>query len=248
MAARKRLFLGLLSLGVLFCGGVGVFLVLLAAGWERPFNRVVFSFLAVSSVVVAGLVALGAAGTVVALWGVRPFFPLQYLSRLALNLLFPFTLALGRMLGIGAERVRASFVAVNNRLVVARRQRFRAEEVLLLAPHCLQDADCPRKITFRPDNCARCGKCQVADLLALRDKYGVKLAFATGGTLARRFLSLYRPRAVVAIACERDLASGIQDSSPLPVLGVVNMRPHGPCCNTRVDLEEVEKALAALLE
>jgi hypothetical protein len=49
------------------------------------------------------------------------------------------------------------------------------------------------------------------------------------------------------VACERDLSSGIQDSYPLPVFGVVNYRPQGPCYDTLVDLERVEEALKTFL-
>jgi hypothetical protein len=47
----------------------------------------------------------------------------------------------------------------------------------------------------------------------------------------------------VAVACERDLSSGIIDSYPLPVLGVTNERPFGPCFNTKVDLGQVIEAI-----
>ena len=65
----------------------------------------------------------------------------------------------------------------------------------------------------------------------------------TGGTLARRAVEEYRPRAVIAVACERDLSSGVLDSFPLPVLGVLNERPQGPCFNTRVDLTALRESL-----
>ena len=44
-----------------------------------------------------------------------------------------------------------------------------------------------------------------------------------------------RPKLVVAVACEGDLTSGIKDCYPLPVIGVLNDRPFGPCFNTHVD-------------
>ena len=58
---------------------------------------------------------------------------------------------------------------------------------------------------------------------------------------------LIRPKAVVAIACERDLASGIQDVYPIPSVGVLNLRPNGPCYNTHVDLEEFRRAIEEIL-
>ncbi|NTU60232.1 MAG: DUF116 domain-containing protein, partial [Deltaproteobacteria bacterium] len=48
-------------------------------------------------------------------------------------------------------------------------------------------------------------------------------------------------------ACERDLTSGIQDAHPLPVYGVLNDRPFGPCFNTSVDLDRVAEALEILV-
>ena len=61
-------------------------------------------------------------------------------------------------------------------------------------------------------------------------------------------LKTLRPQAVLAIACERDLTSGIQDVFPLPVIGILNQRPFGPCCNTKVDIERVEKLLQDMVE
>ena len=57
-----------------------------------------------------------------------------------------------------------------------------------------------------------------------------------------------RPKAIVAVACERDLTSGIQDVFPLPVLGVLNERPFGPCFNTRVDMNKLEAAVLTFMD
>ena len=85
-------------------------------------------------------------------------------------------------------------------------------------------------------------------MIALTEKYGVKLEVATGGTLARRKVKEVKPKVIVAIACERDLSSGIKDVYPLPVVGVVNMRPNGPCFDTKVDMEKVEDAIEQILK
>ena len=65
--------------------------------------------------------------------------------------------------------------------------------------------------------------------------------------IARRLVLERRPRCLVAVACERDLTSGIQDVAPMPVLGVFNTRPFGPCIDTDVAIPEVEAALRELL-
>ena len=51
----------------------------------------------------------------------------------------------------------------------------------------------------------------------------------------------------MAIACERDLTSGIQDVYPLPAVGVLNIRPNGPCFNTHVDIEKVREEIKKFL-
>jgi hypothetical protein len=53
---------------------------------------------------------------------------------------------------------------------------------------------------------------------------------------------------IIGVACERDLTSGIQDSFPIPVFGILNKRPHGPCFDTDIDLEIVERGMAAFLK
>ncbi len=70
----------------------------------------------------------------------------------------------------------------------------------------------------------------------------------TGGTLARKAVEVLKPRCILAVACERDLTSGIIDSFPLPVWGLLNERPYGPCFNTFVSSEDVEKALQRLVK
>jgi hypothetical protein len=48
----------------------------------------------------------------------------------------------------------------------------------------------------------------------------------------------------LALACERDLMSGIKDiAEKIPVLAIPNKRPEGPCKNTHVSLRELEEAL-----
>jgi hypothetical protein len=66
--------------------------------------------------------------------------------------------------------------------------------------------------------------------------------------LARRIIVENRPEAIVAVACELDLTSGIQDSYPIPVIGILNDRPNGPCFNTKVDIDKVRDAIADFLE
>lgn len=246
---RKRLFIGLLAVSMLsaalFLGGI----YYLATNPDRTlFNQILLLILAgllLGGVVVA---AFGVGGMVLTILYARDINALHGPMRVAVSLFFPIVLTLGRLFHIDVDRIKSSFIEVNNHLVRSKEFKILPGQLLLLAPHCLQNSDCPYKITVDINNCHRCGNCSVKSLLELKDRYGIKVGMATGGTLARKFVQEYRPRAIVAIACERDLTSGIQDSSPLPVLGVTNERPFGPCFNTNISLSNVEEAVCFFIE
>jgi hypothetical protein len=155
---------------------------------------------------------------------------------------------MGRLLGVSRQKVQQSFIELNNHLVRSNAHRARPSRLLILLPHCIQNFDCNLKITGNIRNCKGCGKCEIKDLIELADEYDIKIAVATGGTLARRIIVQNKPEAIVAVACEIDLTSGIQDSYPIPVIGILNERPHGPCINTRVDIEKVRGAILDFLE
>jgi hypothetical protein len=168
-------------------------------------------------------------------------------KKITVRILFPLARAIGAALGIPNDEVRGSFVEVNNSLVRASSMLVHGDRLLLLLPHCLQSFECPHRVTSEVRNCRRCGGCEISDLLDMCDTYGIKMSIATGGTLARRVIVETRPKAIVAVACERDLTSGIQDAYPIPVIGVLNERPYGPCRDTRVDLSRVEAAIGFFL-
>ena len=168
-------------------------------------------------------------------------------KQLTVKMLYPINLFLGYLLGIGREQIGESFVAINNSLVRATRKRLDHQRILMLLPHCLQQADCPHKVTARIDNCRKCGKCPRAGLAEVADANGIEIVVATGGTLARRLIGEIRPTSILAVACERDLVSGIQDAYPIPVYGILNQRPQGPCRNTLVDFDVLRQGISILL-
>jgi len=138
-------------------------------------------------------------------------------------------------------------VKLNNFALKLRKKGFQPEEVLLLFPHCLQCSECSRNILKSLDECQRCGKCKIKDMIELAEKFGVKPFVASGGRLALEEVKKDGVKAVVAVACEKELSEGILHSMPKFVLGLVNKRPHGPCKDTDVEVEKVAQALRDVL-
>lgn len=169
-------------------------------------------------------------------------FP-KNVKQLIISFLFPILMILGRMVGLSKQTIRKSFISVNNALVRAVKNEVSAKRILILLPQCLQNTNCKRRITVDINNCTACGQCTIGDIIALGQKYNAKITVATGGTLARKVVVETRPTAILAVACDRDLTSGIQYTHRIPTLGILNKRPEGPCVNTSVDIAEMEKAL-----
>jgi len=205
----------------------------------------------VLALVFAGIVlfALGGALTLVftIIHGKNLFFN-RRIRGVVIRILFPLLVFVGKCLGISKEETRRSFIAINNQLVLAEARRVKPDKLLLLLPHCLQFHECKVRIIGDVENCKACGKCKIKDLVALSKKYRIPVAVATGGTLARKIVVEKRPEVIVAVACERDLTSGIQDTYPIPVFGIFNLRPFGPCYDTDVDLDLVERGIKTFLE
>lgn len=247
VTTRKRLFIALIGVS---CATLCALLVLL---WVIPYiglrNIHPWAPWVLGAILGALLllVCWAGLGLVLSLVSPRPLPLAQRLRGVTVKLLLPLMSLIGRGLGFSKEDIHTSFIKVNNELVLRELGRFPADRILLLMPHCLQNSRCDMRLTYDIDNCKRCGLCPVTGLLELRDRYGVHLAIATGGTIARRIVVQKRPRLIIAVACYRDLSSGIQDTYPLPVFGVLNERPNGPCLDTLVPMDALEAALGRFL-
>ena len=245
--ARKRTFIGLmLASCVVLCLGLAIFLIL---PWSNALNGVVW--LERLSIIV-GLVCIIALMwlclmLVFHIYTGKALPGAGSVRHVTVRLFFPLMELLAKFVGIDRGSVRRSFIKVNNELVLSRRKTVEPHKLLLLLPHCVQRSTCPHRLVHNADLCLRCGGCPVGALLDLRDKYGIRFAIATGGTIARRIVVQTRPACIIAVACERDLTSGIQDSYPLPVFGVLNSRPKGPCLDTLVPLEALEDVIRLFL-
>ena len=245
---QKRVFIGLLAVTCTMLGGLAYILWWVPNVGLRNIHPYLPALLAgILGLIVFAVVAGSLLLTVTILAG-RDLFLSQKLRGAVVKVLFPLLVVMGKVFGLSRERISHSFVAINNQLVLAQDLHVPSARLLLLMPHCLQNHDCKVKITGNVENCEGCGKCPIKELLEVSRKYDVELAVATGGTIARRIVVQKRPRLIIAVACERDLTSGIQDTYPLPVFGIFNRRPYGPCFNTGLPLAEVEGAIRHFLD
>jgi hypothetical protein len=245
---KKRLFIALMLASTVLISGA------MYAVWRVSFlglaniGEYLPHILGAAFIMAAGLVLFGIVGMVFAVLGIPTVKICHKQAWTAINLLFPLAVMIGKLINADREKIERSFIAVSNQIISNRHIKVKPNELLVVTPHCLQENTCPHKITRDPNNCKKCGRCPVGSLVSLAQELGFHFYIVTGGTLARQTIKNIRPKAILAIACERDLTSGIQDVYPLPVIGVLNQRPCGPCNNTRVDVAAVEQAIRDFLE
>lgn len=123
--------------------------------------------------------------------------------------------------------VENASVKVYDALALDRKRKVTGGELLLLIPRCL-------------------AKDILEGVLSVAGRYQIPVFVATRGQLARRVIKERRPRAVVAVACERDMVSGLHDvAGKVPVLGLTLTLPSGPCKDTRLDLVQLEEWVKA---
>jgi hypothetical protein len=138
-------------------------------------------------------------------------------------------------------------VRLSNFLTRLRRTRVKPEALLLIFPRCIQRSGCANDIVVDVRRCERCGRCKVTELLALSEKYGCRVESAAGGRLAVAKVKEPAVKAIVAVACGKELRQGILASFPKAAIGIVNTWPAGPCRDTDVDLDSVERAIQWLV-
>ncbi len=244
---RKRLFVSLMGLTCLIVVAV-IFLI-----WWIP-NRGLANIhpnlpniVGIIMMVLSGAAILGTGLLVLTTALGKDIFFTRFMRLVVIKFLLPVIEFVGRLMGVDKDKIRQSFIAMNNSLVVSQRQKVRPDRVLVLLPHCIQLFDCEIKVTGDINKCVLCGRCDIKGLVEISRKYNIDISVATGGTLARKVIVEKRPKLVLAVACERDLTSGIKDCYPLPVIGILNERPFGPCFNTVVDVSKIDAALSQVL-
>jgi hypothetical protein len=153
----------------------------------------------------------------------KSLMPYILAERVLLSLLSK-TVWLGSKIGISKDRVSNSFIKVHNLMLRSHASELKTDTLLILLPRCL-DREARREIIERAN-----GK-------------KIEVVTASGGEEARKAIREHKPSLILAIACERDLVSGIKDvAQRIPVLAIPNKRPEGPCKNTRVCLGDLDEA------
>lgn len=144
--------------------------------------------------------------------------------------------------------IQESLLRLNKWRVLRGKKKFAGDEIIILCPLCLQNSECVCKILIDAKNCRKCGKCPVKGLVEVTARRNVPLRFVAGGSAAVKLVMDPKVKAVIAVACGKELFAGLLRTLKKKIFTVHIEWPKGPCKDTFVDCAEIEEAIKFLLK
>jgi hypothetical protein len=173
---------------------------------------------------------------------------LSFLIKIELNLLLPILILFSGYSKKYKSNIIIFFINLNNIMVKSVNNKLNPEGILILLPHCMQNSNCCFKVTNNIHNCKRCYACNIGAIADIAEKHKItSIEVASGGTVARSIISKIKPKLIIAVACERELVTGISDIKKTPVIGVLNKRLNGPCINTSVEIDRLVEVINSVI-
>jgi len=135
----------------------------------------------------------------------------------------------GRLIGCAEERMRRSFLVLQNSLVLSWWDGRKPAHLLVLLPHCLETGL----------------RARIERLLM---GYDCAWEVVNGGTEALALVRALAPDGLLAVACERDLLHGVIGVGTMVPWVVVlpNIQGDKPCRSTGLDFDRLAHALDRL--
>jgi len=228
-SAQPGLFWRFAALTLAAAAGLAALVIYIVAPRLAALAPVLPTVLWLTLAGVTGLAWLWFGLAVLSFYSGTTLLPERLLERGLYLRLMNYTSALSRAFG-KRDWVEHAAIDIYNTLAVRRGRKVGKGELLVLIPRCLS-------------------KQALDGVLEIAGRYEVPVFVATRGQLARRVIRERRPRAVVAVACERDMMTGLRDvAGKLPVLGLTMQLPNGPCRDATIDLSQMETWVQGLVK
>lgn len=220
----KRLFLGMVAFTFALLFATASLLVWGFYPRLIELHPYVATVAMVALVLFAGVFVGWYGSVVAALWFKRPLKASEQVGMQFVKM-FPIFASVAKRCGISQDRLGYSLIEIHNQITRDRLRESSNGRILVLSPRCLDR--------------------ETADQIrAMSSEYDCDFYMAPTGAQARQKVSQLRPGAIIGIACERDLISGIRDVGyHFPVIGITNKRPLGPCKGAFIDMTELRESI-----
>ena len=155
---KKRLFFVLLSVSLLLVMAVALLLLFFAS---RGKESIFFQVQVVVTLLLCGMIVAAGLGILSMVYIVLSRRSVGSMGRNLIKIAFffyPAAMWLGKIFRLDRNKIRGSFIALNNNLIYARRFKIPADKIMVLLPHCLQCVECSQRVTNSLNHCVGCGR------------------------------------------------------------------------------------------
>ena len=145
-----------------------------------------------------------------------------------------------RLIGLKPENVDRLYLDFKNDYY---REKFRAiepEQKILFLPQCLRRTTCKAALDEEGYHCVSCSaECKVSAIKTKAEGLGYRVFVCPGGSMIAKIILKYRPRAVMGVACIKEIIMAGEDAEQLRMpFQAVELLKTG-CVLTDVDVERV---------
>ena len=78
-------------------------------------------------------------------------------------------------------------------------------DICLFLPHCLRSRHCPASSDDEGVHCEKCGQCLIGTLISKAENHGFRAFCVPGGSLLENLVIKYRPKAIIGVACHKEI-------------------------------------------
>ena len=120
-------------------------------------------------------------------------------------------------------------------------------ERILLLPHCLRKEGCPTKTSSEwgmiCQKCENCDNCKICELVDFTCGLEIGAFVAPGGSLAQRIVERIKPKAILAVACPKELSENVPIARQMGMIVIAVPLMRDGCVETDVDVKQVKDLL-----
>lgn len=143
------------------------------------------------------------------------------------------------------EVVDTTLVHLRNGLNARKFASVPPKDRVLFLPQCLRHPECPAKLSPEGIMCINCGRCGIGMIKEEAGALGYRVFVAPGGSLVKRMIRKYKPKAALGVGCHMEVKEGteLMDTFGIPSQGVILLRDG--CVDTRINAMELMRRLRA---
>jgi len=146
------------------------------------------------------------------------------------------------IIGLNPDNIDRLYIELKNEIHRENFGKVLPKYKLVFLPQCLRKSSrCKAKLGEEGYECVACSKdCKASEIKRLGEAAGYNVFIVPGGSMVSKIAGKYNPRAVVGIACMKELVMAL-DGVKVPTHAIELLKDG--CVDTDVDLEKVKAAL-----